>query len=342
MEINGHVLVDNRILDIAFAPEVVYLPARNGHPGGLYDSKGNPIPQAISHRGDEVRLSQPIANDIDLSNLPIIQSDLPYFFIGEINPHFGHFLVESTARLWPLLYLSSAFTGNYLYFGQNASTAPLNKAFIKSIFGGFSLNTQDFVAYRKPCKLRNVLIAYPAFEIRLQGSPAFRQSMQHIGDTLTNNGLADISNTNQTPLYLSKSKLTKGLSGIINETAIEDSLRKKGVDIWHPETVDLPTQIRELSSRKYIIGSVGSAFHSLLFCPGDKVISGIVLDRKVNSNYVIIDQLCGNIGRYKSGQSLGITLSKDAALCSHSGLKRSFYATEPERVSEALLRDIKL
>lgn len=65
MEINGHVRVENRILDVAFAPEVVYLPAGNGHPGGLYDNNGIPIPQAISRRGDEIRLSQPIASDID-------------------------------------------------------------------------------------------------------------------------------------------------------------------------------------------------------------------------------------------------------------------------------------
>lgn len=342
MEINGHVLVENKILEIAFAPEVVYVPASTNCPGGLYDNTGHPIPQAISHRGDEIRLSQPIASGIDFGNLPLIQNDLPYFFIGEINPHFGHFLVESTVRLWPFLYFSSAFTGKYLYFGQKASSASLNKTFIKSIFGAASLDLKDFVSYSEPCKLKNVFIASPAFEIRWQGSPLFRQSMRHIGNKLTDNDLDNINNSNQTPLYLSKSKLTKGLSGLINEVAIEDNLRKKGVDIWHPETVDLPTQIKELSSRKYIIGSVGSAFHTLLFCPGNKVIAGVALDRKVNSNYIIIDELCGNTGSYESGPSMGIKLSKDVELCGKSGFKRTFYADEPDRIAETLLRNIKL
>jgi hypothetical protein len=339
MEINGHVKIENKILEIAFSPEVVYIPSGNGYPGGLFDTNGNPIRQAISHRGDEVRLSGPIARDIDFANLPLVKSNSPYFFIGEINPHFGHFLVESIARLWPLLHLSRAFTGNFLYFGQNSASALLNKGFIKSIFGVFSLNTEDFVAYRKPCRLKNVFIADPAFEIRLQGSPLFRQSMQHIGDTLASD-LADINNTNQTPLYLSKSKLTKGLSGIVNETAIEDCLRKKGVDIWYPETVDLPTQIRELSSRKYIVGSVGSAFHTLIFCPGNKIISGCVLGKKVNSNYVIIDTLYGNTGYYEAGAAIGIKLSNDPQLCNSSGFKSTFYASDPERAAEALLCNI--
>jgi hypothetical protein len=339
MKIAGQARIEHNMLEIAFAPEAVYIPAGNGYPGGLFDTDLNPIRQALSRRGNDIRLSRPITDDIDFSALPLIQSDRPYFFIGEINPHFGHFLLESTARLWPLLHLTPGFAGKYLFFSQKASSALLEKTFIKDIFGSLSLEPKNFTVYRKPCRLQNVFIAPPAFEIRSQGCPVFRQTMQAIGNTLAN-GLSEINNTKLTPLYLSKSKLAKGVSGIINEADIEDSLRKKGVDIWHPETVDLASQIKEISSRKYLIGSVGSAFHNLLFCPGDKIISGVVLGEKVNSNYIIIDKLCGNMGKYEPGTALGITLSTDANLCAKSGFMRTFYADEPDHVAETLLRNI--
>ncbi|MDO9106802.1 MAG: glycosyltransferase family 61 protein [Methylovulum sp.] len=341
MQIEGHVRIEKKLPDIAFAEEAIFIPAGNGHRGGLYDTQLNPISQAVSCRGDLAWLSSPIAKRIDLDALPMKQSNAPYFFIGGLYPHFGHCLLESTARLWPLLYLPPSFAGKYLYCGKHAASTCFEKKFIKDIFGCFSLEVNDFVTYHKPCRLKNVFVAAPSFEVRLQGYPIFRQTMQYIGDTLAN-GLAQLNNTNLTPVYLSKSKLVNGVHGIINELAIEDSLRNKGVDIWHPETVALSAQIREMTSRKYIMGTVGSAFHTLLCCPGNKAISGVVKDTVINSNYLIIDKLCGNTGRYEPGNSMGIHLAQDVTADTPSRFIHSFYAANPDRVAETLLRNINL
>ncbi len=342
MQITGQTQTENKLLEMAFVPDAIYVPPGKNHLGGLFDNNLKPIPQAVSRRDRQIWLSKPLANQaIDVGRLPQIQSDKPYFFIGDVKDHFGHFLLESTSRLWPLLYLPPAFAGQYLYCSKNRSPAVLEKPFIKEIFACFSLSPQDFVAYQQPCRIKNVFVAAPAFEIRLQGRPIFRQSMQHVGNTLAGN-LSEINNTNLTPVYLSKSKLVGGVSRIINEVAIEESLRRKGVDIWHPETVGLAEQVRELSRRKYIMGSVGSAFHTLLCCPGGKVISGINLGEKLYSSYIIIDELCGNVGKYESGENVGISLSTDAGLDKKSSFINTFYAANPGRFADTLLRNMGL
>lgn len=340
MKVFGSSRVENTIQEIAFAAEVIYIPASKGNPGGLYDSNLAPISQAINHRGKTVRLSQPIRDKLNVDDLPIIESQLPYFFLGEVTPHFGHFLVESTARLWPLLHLLPGFSANYLFCGLVAPNWLFKKSYIQTIYNCFSLNLDNVVSYPEPCRLKNVFIAPPAFEIRRQGHHSFRQSLQFVGTSLAGE-LNAINNTNLTPLYLSKSKLDRGLSGITNETDIEKSLQKKGVDIWHPETVDLPTQIRELTRRKYIIGSVGSAFHSLLLCPSEKIVSGVFLGEQINSNYIIIDKLCQNKGTYISSAEAGIMLSKDNKLRASSNFGRNFVASDPDKVAGMLLDNLK-
>jgi hypothetical protein len=331
--------IQNTLLHVAFVPEVVYIPAHNGSLGGLYDSNFNPIPQAVSYQGKIAKLSQSIENKPDFNSLPLVQSDVPYFFMGVINPHFGHFLLESTARLWPLLYLQHSFKGKYLYCNQHISNRLFAKSFIKDIFGGFSLKADDFVNYDKACRLKNVFVAPPAFEICLQGHPIFRQTMQHVGNRLIDN-LDGIKNSNLTPIYLSKSKLTRGLSCIVNEDAIEEKLRKEGVDIWHPETVNFSTQIKELSSRKYIIGTLSSAFHTLICCPGEKNVSAVVTGRDKLSSYTIIDELCGNAGSYIFYPEMGINKLKNHEGYDKPGIKNLFYASKPERVAETLLRNL--
>lgn len=336
MEIAGRIKIENETLEMMCFPELVYVPATKGNAGGLYDCKGQAIPSAINHRGNISYLSGPIDNKIDINKLHLDNNVKSHFFIGDISPHFGHFLLESTSRLWPLLNKGENLTDlKYLYCSSNPNHGFFRKSFIKDIFGCFSLQAQEFVAYREPCRIKNVFIAPPAFEIRHHSNVIFRQLMRHIGTSLAGN-LDSINNANTTPLYLSKSKLTKGVSGITNEIEIEMLLKQEGVDILHPETLSLENQIKELTNRKYLIGFVGSALHTLLFCPGDKVISGIVLGEKLNANYVMIDQLARNKGHYELAGNVNVVACDEST----PGFMRTFYANDPKLAAQILLKNI--
>ncbi len=337
LKISGQTALENQPLAISFAPAVVYVPATATSRGGLFNTDGSPIPTAINHRGNQAHLSASIDKTIDISALPIIENDREFFFIGEINPHYGHFLLESTTRLWPLLHWRGGFSGNLLYLGPPAVVA--KKTFIRQVFESHGLDGKDFNAYQAPCKIKNVFIPAPAFEIRLRAHHLFCETLQHSGRHLGGD-LEIINNTNLTPLYLSKAKLSSGVSCITNEAAIEVALRKAGVDILHPETLSLPDQIRKLASRKYLLGSVGSALHTLLFCPGGKIISGVSLGDKINANYIMIDQLCGNTGHYRANADMAISMT-DNATTGAARFMRTFHAHQPDYVAEQLLAGLQ-
>jgi len=336
LKISGQTLLEDQALTISFAPELVYIPATAGNRGGLFNNDGSPIPTAINHRGKAAHLSANLDKTIDIGALPTIENDREFFFIGEINPHYGHFLLESTTRLWPLLHWRHGFSGNLLYLGPPAIVA--KKTFIRQVFASHSLDDKDFTAYPAPCKLKNVFIPAPAFEIRLRAHRLFSETLRHSGGCLAGD-LDTLNNSNLTPLYLSKSKLNSGVSCITNETAIETALSRVGVDILHPETLGLTDQIRELASRKYLLGSVGSALHTLLFCPGGKIISGVSLGEKINANYIMIDRLCGNTGHYRASTDMAITMTDNAA--GTSRFMRTFHAHQPDYVAEQLLAGLQ-
>jgi len=68
-------------------------------------------------------------------------------------------------------------------------------------------------------------------------------------------------------IYLSRSLIppsTKG-SMIWAENIFERYLGREGFEIVHPETLDINQQFQLVLSADYLVGFVGSAFHSLLF-----------------------------------------------------------------------------
>lgn len=67
------------------------------------------------------------------------------------------------------------------------------------------------------------------------------------------------------PLYLSRTKLHKKNRLVANELELENKLREKGFLICYPETLTLKEQINLINKHEVIVGTRGSALHSILF-----------------------------------------------------------------------------
>jgi capsular polysaccharide biosynthesis protein len=84
------------------------------------------------------------------------------------------------------------------------------------------------------------------------------------------------------------------------EWLIEERLRPYA-DIMYPEDIKLNYQIKEVNSRKYIIGKIGTALHLALFCNGGKRFS-VLVDRIVTpgslSYFAALDGLYENSASY--------------------------------------------
>ncbi len=191
-----------------------------------------------------------------------------HLFAGHLRGHFGHFLVESTARLWALDHLGlrpdSIF---YLpYRGAHYET----EGVIRSQKPLFDLLGIDVPVRTYPGALRVERLYLPelgfGWEERYAGSPAYRAFMQsRLGAAAPAEG--------GERLYISRAKLAAQRGGILGETVIEENLARAGYEIFHPERHPIAVQIARYKAARSIVALDGSALHLAAYVlqPGAQV-----------------------------------------------------------------------
>jgi hypothetical protein len=183
--------------------------------------------------------------------------DLPgtHLYGGHFRGHFGHFLVEATARLWALDHVEKPDSIVYLpYRGQ---VEPIERA-IKGLAPFFRLLNVSVPihTYGKVMRAERLILPELGFgwAERFAGSPAYRAFMQK---RLTAAASADGAEK----LYISRSILNAHRGGILGETVIEDNLSRLGYEIFHPERHPLEVQIARYKAARRIVALDGSALH---------------------------------------------------------------------------------
>jgi hypothetical protein len=196
--------------------------------------------------------------------------DLPgrHLFAGHFRGHFGHFLVESTARLWALDHIGEK-PDSILYLPYRGSVGAIERA-MQGQEDFFRLLDIDIPIRTYPYALRveNLYIPELGFgwQERYAGSPAYRAFMQ---GRLSRAAPAEGGDK----LYVSRARLNAQRGGVLGETVIEENLARAGYEIFHPERHSLATQIARYKAARKIVALDGSALHLAAYVmqPGGEV-----------------------------------------------------------------------
>lgn len=65
-------------------------------------------------------------------------------------------------------------------------------------------------------------------------------------------------------LYISRTKISPNCGGFDNEQELENLLKKRDWEIFHPQEYSVKEQLFKISSAKIIFGIESSAFHTLV------------------------------------------------------------------------------
>lgn len=185
-------------------------------------------------------------------------TDLPgrHLFAGHFRGHFGHFLVESTARLWALDHLDQK-PDSILYLPYRGAHAATQKA-IESQRPIFDLLGIDTPVQSRAGILRVEELIVPELGFgwleRYAGSPAYRAFMcSRLGRAAPAEG--------GDKLYISRARLAANRGGILGETVIEANLARAGFEIFHPERHPVEVQIARYKAARTVVALDGSALH---------------------------------------------------------------------------------
>ncbi|MDJ0742796.1 MAG: glycosyltransferase 61 family protein [Xenococcaceae cyanobacterium MO_167.B27] len=203
-----------------------------------------------------------------------------FIYVSRIRSHYGHFLTESIARLW---YVVKEREYSVLYHGQE-----LQKTLIDLFFESVKLDKNLFSSFKEPVLLKEVIIPYPSFSIQCEGFEVHKL----LPESVAKNLLPKKLKTTSQPLYFSRRYLDPKKRLIINESLLEEKLSKSGFAIVYPEKLSLQEQIELINKHELIVGTLGSALHSILFdISSQRNLVSFGTQEELNTNYLIIDAI---------------------------------------------------
>ncbi|ACL58684.1 conserved hypothetical protein [Methylobacterium nodulans ORS 2060] len=289
--------------------DVLYLPYSDGQIWGLYDEAGAPVKEAIDFReGVHLPPDQKLPDGPLHINLGHAIT-APCIYVGRINLHYGHFLINTLPRFWALeqfrrpgmpILCHSAIPVDGLF----------SVPFLRSAFSLLNLSPSDFVLSDRPTGISEIIVPSPSIEEQHAGYRAYSRMCRIMGEKAISSCHSEPS---EKPVYFSKSKLTSAVGVIINEDEIENEMKKNGIDIVYPEALSFVEQVGLMACRKNIMGTAGSFLHTSIFAPHRRV-TCLNVTREINSNFTIIDSLACNSAAYFYPPTLEIRENQDGFL----------------------------
>lgn len=183
-----------------------------------------------------------------------------HLYLGNNDHHFGHFIVDTLARTWPLLLADPHFatmrilyTGDPLVDWQLQLLSPL----------GFSADRLVHVA--EVAQVERLYVPSLGYVAGKGTSLAFDRVLTHLGDQLEDTAT---SPHEADKVFLSRSLVADDVRALApGEAARLDAyFAERGFKVLHPQTLPLSEQIRIVRQASVVVGLTGSANHLIGFC----------------------------------------------------------------------------
>ena len=259
--------------------------------GGFVQQAGILHPDgAYCPRGALWRKSKPITTRPEMPKGPMPVLNGTWLWGGVLWVHFGHFVVESTGRLWALPQLRDKIDG-ILFMPKRPRRAGTVLGFQRDFVGLFGTDL-PIRTTEGPTRVERLFVPGQGFGLGdiAAGTDPFRQAMAH-------DFAREVAPDGPKKLYVSRSRITGNKGILIDEDLIEARLAAEGYEIFHPQAHDLATQIARYRAADTILASEGSALHVVGMVAGAHQKIGILVRRRSNATAYIARQLESFSGR---------------------------------------------
>ena len=273
----------------AVATHRVYYPDRS-YVGAVYDSRGDLIRSTLRfNHGDIFPVDTPKIDDVAVISARQ-SSDAVALYGGILFPILGHFLFESIARLWPLLWRRQARKASIaVYFhhwpGLELDAFMANPLYRETL-NAFDLAQDDIKIIDHPIRFDTLIVPEPASAYHLN----LDERMISILDRISKKSLGSdrglpIRKERGRRIYLSRSHWQDNRR-ILNEDAIDALMATRGIEVVHTEAMQPRELMASLGDAGTVIAADGSHAHLAAFCRSG--IRTIMLDtRPVPTQFAI-------------------------------------------------------
>lgn len=233
-------------------PRAVIVPPENGgfiQECGVLDAHGAYCPRAAMWRRDKEitlppRRKGPVAQELSGR----------WLWGGVLYNHFGHFQVESAARLWALPERRDGLSGVVFAAKDPRETPGLR---------GWQAEYLRLLIGEVPVKVVRDITRAEQLDVPGQGfglgeiafgTRVFRRFIDtHFAVDVAPNGPAK--------LFISRSKQGSSQGGFVGEDILDDRMARAGYQVFHPEMHDIETQVAHYKAARQVVALDGSALH---------------------------------------------------------------------------------
>jgi len=285
----GEVKVIEGKPSISVENQILATPFNYNNKWGIYNKDGIIVKNSYDFRGSNNKpINQDVSNldnnDIFSENSINIEETVVY--IGRINPHFGHFLINTLPRMWVL--------GTDEFYNKKVKVAfhsevsidyLISLNFFSEIINSLEINVDDLIHIDKKIMFESLVVPESSLMEQTYVYTYFRKFCLSLSKKI----LRDVDISNKKPGYYSKDKLKSGVGSFSNENEIVQIMNDRNIEVFRPETKSFKEQIIWISTRSIIYGTAGSFLHSIIFAPCVPTVVALNPTSEINSNFELID-----------------------------------------------------
>ena len=217
---------------------------------------------------NDYELNIKLDDDIEFVNKDVI-------YCGVLSPHYGHFLIESTVRLY--YYLQNRGNDSYIVFSKLVDYIP---KFAQDFFKLLEIPEDKIIYVDKPTQFKSVTIPYKSFTRRRE--EYYTEEFLYPFLVASKN----IKPAKFEKIFFSR-KNWNGVAKCLGENDLEKVFNKNGFVSIAMEKLSLKEQIAVIKGAKEIAGINGTAFHNIIFASEHKTLIMLNRNEETDCQYMI-------------------------------------------------------
>ncbi len=222
---------------------------------GIFDKNDSLVPSSIQLRGKSGQFIPRV------KNLDVADSADQAIFLGNIYPHFGHFLLEHLNRAWGLGRVYKK--GMKAIFIDNKNIGA--QKFVFDFTDMLGIARSDVLILNKSVRFKRVYVPAQSWVTKRRANTDFCKAFDAMAENVPD---YDMGNK----IYVSRAALSAEMK-VYGEERIQKIFEKNGYRVIYPEKLPLAHQAAIIKNAKCLAGCGGTALHLALFMrPGGRVI----------------------------------------------------------------------
>lgn len=217
----------------------------------------------ISYPQKEDRVFESYVNhgyEFDRENADYIDEEVVY--LGFINNHWGHFIVDFATRLW-IVNRYEDRDMKYVFFIKENQKLDLHPNILRFL-ELMGLNNENTIFLNEISRFRKVIVPECSYQTNSYFSDSYLDTFDFVASKI------QVTGKTYDKVYFSRLHYPSAQKKEIGEESIENLFKSNGYKVIYPEEQSLDEQIEIIRNAKEIAAISGSLTHNMLFAQNGK------------------------------------------------------------------------